>query len=398
MSLAFLLVGVGFGSFFVAHAWRDVRTFTLWRPTTCTILAKDIRSTGGSGKSKPSYRPDITFRYEVGGKEYRCTGWDSWALSGAYGGGSYKYYERVLDRYQVGRAYPCWYDPSDPSLAVLVRRVRPLYILSVLPLVFTGLGALGLWASLASPARRLGSDGEAEARRKSRAGHDPVAAARAAWDHQRLAVRLRPESKPGEQSCGALLVAIALLFVGGIAGYAVWSDFQDGTWSFLPLLFVVVFGGLGLLFLWIAAAESLASHVPETIIEVARSTIAPGEEAEMLVLQPGPLRLRRLRVRLVCREETPEESGSPRVRVLHDEVVAEIGPAVVGRDAPLEHSTRVRVPAEAKLSAGGPPTVRWRLQAWGVPLVWPRFMLEFPIMVAQTAHAAAHEDLSGEHV
>jgi hypothetical protein len=327
----------------------------------------------------------------VAGKEYRCTGWDSWALSGDYGGGSYKYYERVLDRYEIGRTYPCWYDPADPSRAVLVRRVRPLYVLAVLPLVFAGLGAVGVWVSLASPSRRLGADGRTDARRRSKAGHER-AAPQALWDQQRLSVRLQAESKPGEQSCGALFVAVALLFVGGIAGYAAWSDFQDGEWHFLPLLFVVVFGGLGLLFLWIAAASALASHVPETIVEVERSTIAPGDSAAMLVLQPGPVRLRSLRVRLTCREETPEEHGSPRVTTLYDETVAEVGRTSVGPTTPLEHSARLLIPADARPSAAGPPTVRWRLEVWGVPLVWPRFMLTFPIMVSTVGSNRPREE------
>ncbi len=395
MSLAFLAVGLLFGSFFAFRAWRDVRTFTAWVPTTCTIEAKEVSSTSGSGKSKPSYRPDITFRYEVAGKEFRCTGWDSWALAGDYGGGSSKYYERVLDRYEVGRAYPCWYDPADPSRAVLVRHVRALYLLAVLPLAFTVLGAIGLWATLAAPARRRGGDAAAEARRMSRAGHER-GSPEDLLARQRLSIRLQRESKPGEQSCGALFVSVALLFVGGIAGYAAWSDLQDGEWHVIPLLFVVVFGGLGLLFLWIAAASGLASHVPETIVEVERSTVAPGESVKMLVLQPGPLRLRSLRVRLTCREETPEERGSPSVTVLHDEVVAEIGAGVAGRTAPLEHSAVLRIPADAEPSAAGPPTVRWRLEVWGVPLVWPRFTITYPIMVEREGRTRQREETSIE--
>jgi hypothetical protein len=385
MALAFFLVGAAFGSFFVARVWRDVRIFTVWKPTTCTIMEKKISSTGGSGNSKPSYRPDITFRYEIGGKEYRCTGWDSWALSGLYGGGSSAYYGRVLDRFEIGRTYPCWYDPTDPTRAVLTRGVRAGYVLAVLPLALTVLGAIGLWSLLSRTPRRLGISGKAEARRRSREGHDRASAGKRPWDVQRLPVRLQAESRPATQSCGALLVAIALLFVGAIAGYALWSAAQDASFPILPAIFVIVFGGLGLLFLWIAAASALASHVPETILEVNRSTLAPGEEAEIILLQPGPLRLRSLRVRLVGREETPAKTGSPDVTALHDELVTEIGPATVGREAPLEHAARFRVPGDARASAAGPPTVRWRLEVWGTPLVWPRFMLTFPIMVAKAA-------------
>jgi len=390
MAAAFLLVGLLTGGLFAVRAWRDVRTFTVWRPATCTILDKTISSTGGSGRSKPSYRPDITFRYEVGAKEYRCTGWDSWALAGDYGGGSSRYYERVLDRYEVGRAYPCWYDPSEPNRAVLVRHVRGLYILAVLPIAFTVLGAVGVWATLASPRRRGGGAAD-DAHRASRAGHDR-GSPDALLARQRLAIRLRPESTPGGESCGALFVAAALLFVGGIAGYAAWADLQDETWHVLPILFVVVFGGLGLVFLWIAAVAALSMRVPETIVEVERSTIAPGESTRMLVLQPGPVRLRRLLVRLTCREEVPQQEGSPQVTVVHDEVVTEVGRTSVGPDVPLEHPAELRIPTDAKPSSGGTPAVRWRVEVWGVPLVWPRFTLTFPIMVEQvTLGAESHE-------
>jgi Protein of unknown function (DUF3592) len=383
-AFAFLAVGLGFGSLFAIRAWRDVRVFTVWKPTTCTILATQLGSTRGSGKSGPSYRPEISFRYRVGGKTFTCTGWDSWALAGDYGGGSAKFYERVLDRYEVGRTSPCWYDPADPSQAVLVRRVRPLYLLAVLPLAFTVLGAVGLYSALAKPARRLDVGVRAEPLERSKPGHG-----HAAWDCRRLAARLEPETKPGAQSCGALLVSVALLFVGFIAGYAAWSEWQDGNVRFLPLLFVVVFGGLGLLFLWIAAVSAFAAKVPATIVEIERRSVAPGESVAVLVLQPGPLRLRSLRVRLVGRAETPAKSGSPDVTVLSDELVSEVGRTAIGREVPLENRFTLRVPADARPSQGGPPRVYWRLEVWGVPLVWPRFMVAFPLMVEPELAGAA---------
>ena len=375
-ALAFLAVGLGFGSLFAVRAWRDARVFTVWKPTTCTILATQLGSTRGSGTSGPSYRPEISFRYEVGGKTFTCTGWDSWALAGDYGGGSAKFYGRVLDRYEVGATSPCWYDPADPSQAVLVRRVRPLYLLAVVPLAFAVLGAVGLYSALARPGRRLGVGGRGEPLGRSKAGHE-----HAAWDYRRLAVRLQPETRPGTQSCGALLAAVALLFVGLIAGFAAWSEWQDGNVRILPLLFTIVFGGLGLLFLWIAAASAFAARVPATIVEIERRSVAPGESVDVLVLQPGPLRLRSLRVRLVGKVETPATSGSPDVAVLADELVSEVGRTAIGREAPLEHRFTLRVPADARPSQSGPPRVSWRLETRGVPLVWPRFRLTFPITV-----------------
>ncbi len=395
VALLFVAVGLGFGSIFAVRAWRDVRIFTVWRETTCTILSTDVGSSGGSSSSRPSYRPEITFSFEVGGREYRCTGWDSWALSGDYGGGSAAYYRRVVDRFEIGRSYPCWYDPADPGQAVLVKRIRPLYVLAVLPLAFLTLGAMGLWAVLAKPRSRPG-----------RSGSDAVGRAAAEVDarsetmglYRRLAVRLEPESKPGEQSCAALLVSLALLFVGGISGYAAWSEWQDGNVAVLPLVFLVVFGGLGLVFVWITAAAALASKVPTTILEIERRTVAPGEKVRALLLQPGPLRLQRIRVRLVCREEKRVRSGSPQVTILSDTLVTEVGFATIGKEGPLEHAFTVTVPEDARPSSGDAfEKVKWRLEVWGTPLVWPRFMLAFPITVESTrSNLSPSSDGKGE--
>jgi hypothetical protein len=267
-----------------------------------------------------------------------------------------------------------------------------------MPLVFFALGAVGLCSTLARPSRRLGITGKAEARERSRAGH--AQAARASWDYRRPAVRLEPETRPGTRSCMALLASVAMLFVGLIAGYSAWSEWQDGNASlFLMLfllLFVVVFGGLGLVFLWIAAASSLASRVPETIVEIARRSVAPGEDVEVLILQPGPLRLRSLRIRLVGKVETPAKTGSPDITILSNALVSDVGPTTIGREGPLEHRFTLRVPQDARPSEGGGGTrVSWRLEVWGVPLVWPRFMLDFPIMVEPTRPDRA-TDSTGE--
>lgn len=384
-SLLSLLVGAGFLGLFATRAWRDVRIFTVWERTTCTIVSTDIASSRPS-KGRSSYRPEITFRYRVGRDAYQCTGWDSWALAGDYGGGSYADYQRVLDRYEIGDSYPCWYDPADPSRAVLVRRVRPLYVLAVLPLALVVLGALGIWGTIPPRSRRVPA---------AAAPDVPDQASKPLWDYQRLPVRLEPDSEPAGQSCGAALLAAALLFVGAIASYAAWSEWQDGKAPIFVGLFVVVFGGLGLLFLYIAAAAALASRVPRTILEVERREIAPGESARAVVVQPGPARLRSVAVKMVCEELTPAKSGSPDVNVLHDEEIAWFGPLAAGRGAPFEATFDVRIPPGAPPSSGNTaPAVRWRLQLWGVPLVWPRFMLSFPIQVSggRAGEAAAPTD------
>jgi hypothetical protein len=374
-SLAFLAAGLGFLSLFATRAWRDVRVFSVWQKASCTIVEKSIGSTSRS-RLRPAYRPEITFRYQVEGRTYQCTGWDSWAVSGAYGGGSYERFSRVLDRYEIGASYPCWFDPEDPSKAVLVRRVRPLYVLAVLPLALIVLGAMGLHGSLA---RSVASSFAAETSRPSAQGAD------AAQQRGSPPVRLKPATMHRTQSGGTVVVALALLFVAVIAGFSARSQWEEGETPILTGLFLVVFGGLGLLVLWTAVAAALASRVPPLVVEMLQPAAAVGESVTVLVRQPGPLQLRSLRLKLVCEELTPAQKGPPSIRVLHEETLAEVGRVRIRADAPLERRLTLRVPAGARPSCEGPAAVQWRLRAWVAPSFAPRFVRTFAIEVSGAA-------------
>jgi hypothetical protein len=376
-SLAFLAAGLGFLSLFATRAWRDVRVLAVWQKASCTIVEKGIGSTSRS-RLRPAYRPEITFRYQVEGRTHQCTGWDSWAVSGDYGGGGREFYERVLDRYQVGASYPCWFDPKDPSKAVLVRRLRPLYLLGVLPLALIVLGAMGLHGSLARPAPAPVAD----------TSPPPTGEALPAPERWLRPRRLSPLTAHRAQSGGAFVVALALLFVAVIAGVSAQSQWEDGETPILPGLFLVLFGGLGLLVLWIAVAAALASRVPPLVVEIEQPTVAIGGSIEALVRQPGPLRLRSLRLTLACEELAPAQKGPPSIRVLHEETLAEVGRVRIRADAPLERRLTLRVPAGARPSCEGPAAVQWRLRAWVAPSFAPRFVRTFAIAVTRAAAEA----------
>jgi len=78
--------------------------------TDAVILHADVAGGGRSG-----YRPDVRFRYRVGGREYEGTRLDLgvWSYGGREG------IERTLAAYSVGASVKAWYYPRDPSLAVL---------------------------------------------------------------------------------------------------------------------------------------------------------------------------------------------------------------------------------------------------------------------------------------
>lgn len=160
-----MLIFLGIGSIFTAIGW-----FVMLRPElevgkrfvegTCTILGKELvskqstsrssRKHGGSStRKKTVYRPEFHIRHEVGGKSYEARTYRIVESSTS----SKASQEAILERFETGKTYPCWYDPADPSRVVLEKGVSTGAIL------FTGLGGLfvliGAGGSAAIVLRRL---------------------------------------------------------------------------------------------------------------------------------------------------------------------------------------------------------------------------------------------------
>jgi hypothetical protein len=80
-------------------------------------------------------------RYTVAGREYQA-----WAYKASRSTSVFDWpKERMLESFTVGQAYPCWYDPADPSQVVLVRGYSwlskaPFLVVFVVLAFFTGRG------------------------------------------------------------------------------------------------------------------------------------------------------------------------------------------------------------------------------------------------------------------
>lgn len=132
-------------------AWRDWRIAHDYREAQCEIL--DLRMGPTRFKTSKSFfgkrrtasaQPIFAFRFEVDGKMVTASGYDSLdgrdAKSADY------------SRFRIGEKYPCWYDPADPSKAVLVRTWRPSrYWAAVIPLGMIFMGGVLLRGVLGGP-------------------------------------------------------------------------------------------------------------------------------------------------------------------------------------------------------------------------------------------------------
>jgi hypothetical protein len=116
MSIAFV-ASLAFMPFCASIVMKDIRKFTSYEKTICTILDKTIKqSTGSTGRTKSYvYDPLVSVRYNIKGKEILSAGFLPRGL------GRESSAEKKLARYELGKSYPCWFDPEAPWEFVLTR-------------------------------------------------------------------------------------------------------------------------------------------------------------------------------------------------------------------------------------------------------------------------------------
>jgi hypothetical protein len=123
-------------------AWPSVAG----RITTSCVVEEQSTSTDDRGRetTSTSYRPDIEFAYEAGGREFHSSQW-SWGWTALYS--DTEGAQKVAAKYKEGASVPVYYDPKDPSNAVLEPANRQgTAVPLVVAFVFAAGGALMLWA------------------------------------------------------------------------------------------------------------------------------------------------------------------------------------------------------------------------------------------------------------
>lgn len=132
-SMSMVLIGVGLALVlfaYVAYLGPESRVYREFQETTCTIV--DKRLIALQDRNGTVYRPEFHIRFQVAGQTYDVL---TYNITGETTSGRAQK-EEILSRYEVGRNYPCWYDPADPQQAVLVRGY------STFGLILAGLGVL----------------------------------------------------------------------------------------------------------------------------------------------------------------------------------------------------------------------------------------------------------------
>jgi hypothetical protein len=371
--LAFLVVGLiltaVFGNWLV---WLPLRTHLQYVETTCVVLDKRLEQEAGRRQGKNS-RPLIHIEYSAGGRRYRVWTYDATGMFTNLHDSN----RAVLQQFEKGQRYPCWYDPDDPEHAVLTRSLSWWGLLVLIPLTFAVVGGAGLIAihrtrgTMLEPASGVPDYRGLPALPPLPSGRE-------------LTYRLASSSSPG---CSLLGATAVTLFWNGIVWVfvvQVIASHQRGQPNWFLTLFMVPFVLIGLVLALVVLA-SLVSFlgsllVGQLSVEVADQPLFAGSSYDLLVEQFGLCRLRSVRVLLNCKETATFTQGKS-IRTDTKEVYSA---EVVGPEPSLAGPLRcsVTVPADAMHSfAAAHNEITWTMEVKGLILGFLPQGRSYPVIV-----------------
>ncbi len=147
-------VSAGFLLFFVGLAYNDYRSYAAYRETSCHVFDSTIdklQSRNSESGTSHTYTPEFAVSYTTLGTEtYASVTPPASAISRNSIGPA----QRQLERFAVGSVQPCWYDPADPGMVLLMRGPGAAYLFALLPLAALILFTWMLRGLLPSRARR----------------------------------------------------------------------------------------------------------------------------------------------------------------------------------------------------------------------------------------------------
>ncbi len=403
----FVLVGCGT---LVMLVWGflllDWRANNRYLPNSCMVLDRRLARAEGQvnpegGKGGPTYHPEIKIRYEVDGRKYEVWTYDAIFMFYPDQAGQ----QAIVDSFQVGATYPCWYDPDSPDKAILVRgHAWAPYILLVVPIGFLLIGGAGIrdsWNNREKMTRQFGlvsamqAGGAAFAAGADRSTVPTLDLSQSPGSN--LPYRLPSSTSPGRYLLGCLF--FTLFWYGITAPFVVImiASRLGATWAkpgppwpiqLVIILFAIVGLSAFVFLIYFSTTELLVSiGVRPTTVEISHHPLEPGAHLVVFLSQRArwTMKMNRLRLLCICEEQASRSGGrdsrTETRRVYEEEVLArdqlELQPSV-----PLEARAELRLPYGAMHSfLAEHNQLRWKLVVRGDIAGWPTFEREFPIVV-----------------
>ncbi len=367
VSLIFAVVGAGGALAMLPWMAGPLRARS-WTPVTARVVSSEVRrheGTDSEGRRSVTWRLDILYEYETGGRTYRSNrwGWFKGASSGLEGK------REVARRHPPGSTLTVWVDPDDPTMALAVRGYTLLHLLFLVPLAFAGAGILFHVLTR----RALSPEGPG-----------------AAWAPVEPAVAGPLVLAPGQsriwKAAGILLFALVWNGIVSPFAWEVVQSFRRGHPDWFLALFLGPFLLVGILTLVAFVNGVLALANPATTLTVTPGVPRLGDTLRVAWRTRGATRrLERLRIVLEGSESATYRRGTD----THTETKVFARLPVADLSHPLEMvggEASLQVPADTMHTFdGGSNAVTWRLTVEGDVPRWPDVADTWEIRVAPLA-------------
>lgn len=324
---------------------QSIHAAKTWSTVQATVIESRVKEHSGSDDT--TYSVYIAYRYDMNGTAYTGDRYNffNWSSSG------YRSKAEVVRQYPPGTTFPVYVNPANPVESVIDREPSLLLLLGLVPLVFSlaGIGIIISGFRIKPP--RL----------------DPAQAA------ERV-VALKGTS-PGGKAAGITLFALVW---NGIVFLIFKSD--------APILFPIVFGGIGLILIGAVIHSVLAVFNPRPQVEITPGDIRPGSSVAMRWRTAGQVeRIEKLVIRLQCLRITTETTGSGKNRStkivktpLYETVLRETGSPHETAQGTLQFMIPENQPCSIPGNTGG---IRWQIVFHGNISRWPDLNEELPFIV-----------------
>ncbi|MCE9606907.1 MAG: DUF3592 domain-containing protein [Planctomycetia bacterium] len=380
-----------------APEWRANHEFL---ETQGTVLGKRIAEI--SKEDQLNYRPEVSIRYAVEGREYEATTFDA---TGVYSTDRAEC-ERLIEPFEVGKEYPCWYDPHRPSTAVVKRGYSWVaWVLPLLPAAFVAVGVGGLiyvfltWGKSAEHRALLQQASNMElfeGAGGSSSRYPTVPADQDITNSPGTTLKHRlPIAAPGWNTWFMTIVAIGWNILVGWLVYKAIDEALAGRADYLLGLGLIPFLVAGGFLAFLAGKQlMITTGVEPTVVEVSDHPLYPGGRYEIFFSQQGRLHFERLSIVLACDEEATFRQGTNSrthiQRVVETEVFRRDS-FTLKRGQPFATRLELRVPEAAMHSFQSPHNaVKWKLIVRGDLHNWPDFERVFSLLVFPGRNGVPH--------